>query len=91
MCSAKTTLYYKIVKCSLRRILLRPEETVTLVEQRCLAVSQMAVRASHLCRVMVDDLLKREKEQEEKREDKSDTIEWPEENTTPVRVLWWLN
>ena len=72
MRSAETSRYYKNVKCSLRRILLRPEETVTLVEQRCLAVSQMAVRASHLCRLMVDELLKREeKEKEEKRKDTS--------------------
>ena len=79
-----TRRHYKNVKCSLRRILLHPEETAPLVEQRCLAVSQMAVRASHLCGVMVHELLKREEEEEGKNE--GPAIEWPDFNKLNVFV-----
>ena len=73
MNSTETTHYAKHVKCSLGQILLRPEETTNFIEKRCLAVSQMAVKASHLCRIMVDELLEREEEGGEK--DESTTLE----------------
>ena len=53
--------YYRNVKCSLGSILVgNVQDTATSIEKRCLSVSQMAVKASHLCRVMVEGLLERE-------------------------------
>ena len=52
---------YKNVKCSLGSVLLLSSNSdnriKSLIETRCLAISQMAVKASHLCRVMIEKVL----------------------------------
>ena len=50
---------YKNIKCSLGSLLLPNSEDriKSLIETRCLAVSKMAVKAYHLCRVMIENVL----------------------------------
>ena len=74
---------YKNVKCSLGSILLlsnSDNRIKSLIETRCLAVSQMAVKAYHLCRVMIEKvLLEREKNDEDKKNrDEYICIDWPD-------------
>ena len=88
---------YKNVKCTLGSVLLLSSSSnsdnriKSLIETRCLAVSQMAVKAYHLCRVMIEKvLLEREKnkvdavvdndddDEDKKNRDEYICIDWPD-------------
>ena len=58
--------YYKNVKCSLGSLLVKQvgveSNVAASIEKRYLSVSKMAIKTSHLCRIMVEILLKEEEE-----------------------------
>ena len=62
---------YKTVKCCLTKILLNSQIINPFIQDRCIAISQMAIKASHLCKVMVEKFLIGEI---------GNKIEWPDFN-----------
>ena len=75
---------FKTVKCSLNSILLNPSLSQNLIERRCLAVSQMTLKAYHVCRIMIDKLLALEKNVADKPNFSSTEIPWPDFNQQTV-------
>ena len=65
---------YKNIKCSLKSLLVKQAgkeiNAAASIEKRCFSVSKMAVKASHLYRIMVKMLLEEEEEEEEEVEKK---------------------
>ena len=78
---------YKNVKCSLRSLLVKQVgkeiNAAASIEKRCVSVSKMAVKASHLCRIMVEMLLKEEEEEEEQEEEAEKKEEKVSSTTSP--------
>ena len=68
---------YKTVKCSLASIL-NPQavQAAHSIENRCLSISRMAVRASKFCQLMVETLLLENKREETG--SRTTEVEWPD-------------
>ena len=78
---------YKNVKCSLKSILINPRAGQA-IENRCLSISRMAVRASKFCELMIESLLEKERGGEERT---TTDFEWPDfKNLNTFRHLFTI-
>ena len=83
---------YKNIKCAIGSILVdrvHGDSIRKSIEQRCLAVSRMAARASIICQLMLETLLKQEKEISE--EEKKEWPDFTKQNVFSLSCLPWAS